>query len=387
MEERLRSWWQKIKQHPFIAAGIIVALFALIAFTIAVYKFGWDWTGFNGGESKITIISASKGTTTAKELQPARAFWDWLGLLAALAVPVVVGIGATWFTAKQGQVSDREKTDNQRETALQGYIDKMSQLLLHEGLRESVEDGDVRKIARVRSLTLLQRLDADRKRSVLEFLHESHLIAKGRHIVDLTEADLSRANLSGVMLNQAILSGIDLSGANLNGAKLIEADLSGANLNGAKLRGTDLSEAILRGTDLIGAILNEAILSRANLRGAKLIGAKLIGANLYTTNYLQECNLSGANLSGIYLEKANLRGAKLSRANLSRANLKGADLSEANLSRANLKRADLSEANLSGANLEGANLSGSNLKGANLKGANRSGALVTAEQLATVKSP
>src|SRR5947209_19549108 len=113
-------------QRRFIIAGIVVTIFALIVFTLAVSKFGWDWTGFTGGESKLTITSTSKGITTAKELQPAKALWDWLGLLAALAIPIVVGFGVAWFTAQQGKVSDRENKDDQREKALQDYIDKMS---------------------------------------------------------------------------------------------------------------------------------------------------------------------------------------------------------------------------------------------------------------------
>ena len=61
------------------------------------------------------------------------------------------------------------KKDNQRETALQEYIDKMSELLLQKNLRESAEEDEVRKIARVRTLTILPRLDARRKGSVLHF--------------------------------------------------------------------------------------------------------------------------------------------------------------------------------------------------------------------------
>src|SRR5690348_4566632 len=121
MRIRLRSWWQKIKQHPFITVGIAVMIFALIVFTLLVSKFGWDWTGFTGGESKIIISSTFKGITTAQEWQPAKAFWDWLGLLAALAIPIVVGFGAAWFTSQQGKVSGRENKDNQREAALQAY--------------------------------------------------------------------------------------------------------------------------------------------------------------------------------------------------------------------------------------------------------------------------
>ena len=144
MARLLHLWGQKIRQLLFITTGVNVVLFALIVLSFAVYKFGWDWTGFSGGESKITITSTAKGITIAKELQPARTLWDWLGLLAVLAIPVVVGFGAAWFTAQQGKVSNRENTDNQRETALQAYIDNMSELLLHENLRGSVEDAEVR---------------------------------------------------------------------------------------------------------------------------------------------------------------------------------------------------------------------------------------------------
>src|SRR6266566_4555928 len=140
MTLNLRSGRRKVKQHPFIAAGIVVALLAIIAFTLAVHVFGWDWTGFTGGESKITITSTSKGITTAKELQPGKTLWDWLQLLAALAIPVVVGFGAVWFTTRQGKVSAAENKDNQHETALQAYIDKISELLLIEHLGELTAD-------------------------------------------------------------------------------------------------------------------------------------------------------------------------------------------------------------------------------------------------------
>jgi hypothetical protein len=175
MRTWLRSWWQKIKQHPFITVGIVVTIFALIVFTLAVSKFGWDWTGFTGGESKITITSTSKGITTAKEFQPAKAFWEWMGLLAVLAIPVVVGFGAAWFTAQQAKVSDRKNTDNQREAALQAYIDKMAELLLKEGLRTSKPNDEVRNILRARTLTTLSSLDRRRQSNLIHFLSDANL--------------------------------------------------------------------------------------------------------------------------------------------------------------------------------------------------------------------
>ncbi len=133
-----RSWWQLIKQYPY-AIGFVVVL-VLILFILSADRFNWD-SGFNGyNQVTITqIISGSNaGTVTrTEEYQLGKGLWDWLQLLGILAIPAVVGLGAAWYTAQQSKVSDRENTDNQRETALQAYIDKMSELLLHEKLRDS----------------------------------------------------------------------------------------------------------------------------------------------------------------------------------------------------------------------------------------------------------
>ena len=74
---------------------------------------------------------------------------------------------------------------------------------------------------------------------------------------------------------RANLSDADLSYANLSYANLGGADLSYANLSGA-----NLSYANLRYANLRGANLREADLSYANLSGANLRGADLGGANL-----------------------------------------------------------------------------------------------------------
>src|SRR6266702_3973912 len=283
MEARYRSWWQQIKQHR-VAFGVGAIVFVVVI-VINIIGYQLDWTGFKG-----------------------KTVWDWLQLLGVLAIPVVVGFGAAWFTAQQGKVSDRENTDNQRETALQRYIDKISELLLHEKLRDSGEEDEVRNVARVRTLTVLLRLDANRKRIVLQFLYESGLIKKDESIIDLRTAhlraaDLDRVTPRGAYLSGANLGGADLSGADLRGAELQEADLGAVKLCAANLSGAHLWEIDLSGTDL----------RRANFRKADLSGADLNGA------FLREADLRGANLIG-----TDLRGT-----NLSAADLSGADLSEA----------------------------------------------------------
>lgn len=381
MVSRFRLWWPSIRKYWVVT--IIIALVAMSATIFLGYWFKWDWTGFNGHVGP-----------NVQQYQPAKTLWDWLNLLGVLAIPAVVGLGAAWYTAQQGKVSDRENTNNQRETALQAYIDKMSELLLHEKLRNSAEEDEVRKIARVRTLTILPRLDADRKRSVLQFLYESGLIDKDEHIIDLQGAYLSGANLRGTDLQGAELGGSNLREADLREANLEQADLRGADLHKANMgllyssltmhgysdpRGTRLNKAVLSGADLSEADLRSANLSEASMYSTKLDKADLSQAILRSAN-LERAELVETNLTGAFLDYANLNGANLSRANLRGAILWGATLTGSNgwvdesaeyvPERERLSRgADLSEADLSGADLKDAIVTLEQLKEAkSLKG-------------------
>lgn len=194
-----------------------------------------------------------------------------------LAIPVVVGFGTVWFTglqqerdeylAEQRSRSERDiAADNQREAALQAYINAMSEILLDKGLSSSKDEDKVRGVARIRTLTILRRLDSKRKGSVLQFLHEAGLIKNDKPIVllfgaGLAFANLVFANLSGANLNKVLLLDAKLLHANLNGA-----DLTVANLSGANLSRTDLTAATLRGAKVTLEQLNQA----KSLKGATM---------------------------------------------------------------------------------------------------------------------
>ena len=243
MNSSLRLWWQKIRQHPvaiwMVIAGVVgIALIVVLALG---YWLDWDWTG----------LGPYMPPTKDNNFQRGKTLWDWLQLLI---IPVVLAVAGFWLNqiqksreeeatdkrtiAEQEAAEKRAQTereiasDYQREAALQAYIDKMSELLLEKRLRGSAEDDEVRKIARVRTLRVLPRLDKERKRSVLQFLHESGLIEKGKRIIDLSGADLSGANLSGADLGSA--RGADLGAANLSVANLGAARISTEQLDTAK---------------------------------------------------------------------------------------------------------------------------------------------------------
>jgi uncharacterized protein YjbI with pentapeptide repeats/membrane protein implicated in regulation of membrane protease activity len=285
----------------------------------------------------LAIGGASLGWTGFAD----KTFWDWLQLLSALAIPVVLAAAGLWFTAqqeaRQQNIEDRraqqaQKIENQRaaaerelaeqraqDEALQAYLDQMSQLMLERKLLEAEQGDPVHTLAQARTSTIILRLDAEHNESVTRFLIDSGLAVRsdpGPVIVGtsgqlLSPSGASTRILSGIALPHATLSGAylyaaDLSKADLSGAVLTEAQLSGANLKYAVLSGANLSFASLSGANLSSTVLSDADLSFANLSG----GADLSDAYLNFAN-LKYAVLSGANLSGANLNHAFLNGAIL----------------------------------------------------------------------------
>jgi uncharacterized protein YjbI with pentapeptide repeats len=330
--EQHQKWWLKNKR--LLISAIISIIAILIAFALAVHWFGWDWTGLSGFNG---ISVATDEATTPQKItktivyqvyQPGKTLWDWLQLLIIPAVLAVAGYvinltisrGEQEATKQRANIEQRITTDNQREAALPAYIDKMSELLLHENLRKSSQGDEVRNIARVRTLTRLSQIgDELRTRSAILFLNESHLLDKGEPII----------HLEGAVFGSVPFLTINLSGVNLSGTYFHETQFIGTNLSGANFS---------------GAFFTSCSFFFANLQGANLSGAKFL-----EKTSLNRANLSGANLSGAILQGANLEKAELSNANLEEATIDGANLIGANLSNANLTNAFLAFDDLSGA--------------------------------------
>jgi uncharacterized protein YjbI with pentapeptide repeats len=217
-----------------------------------------------------------------------------------LFIPVVLAIAGFWFNHRERKAAElraenerkgaelrssaereieqkRANTkqeialDNQREAALQGYLDRVSELLLQTNLSEERSDEKVLMLIRARTLTTLKGLDPDRKTSLFGFLWESGLIGRfNLNDADFSGADLSGADLIGVKLRKA-----NFSGANLHRVTLNKAELLGANLKGANLSSTMMYDADLRYADLTDADLTDAYLTGAKMEGAVYCGEQL----------------------------------------------------------------------------------------------------------------
>ena len=96
--------------------------------------------------------------------------------------------------------------------------------------------------------------------------------------------DLSNADLSGANLTFAYMAG-----ANLSGANLARAYISWGNLSNADLGGANLTVAFLGNTNLAGANLSGANLTRANLAGVNLSGATWTDGSKCREGSVGEC--------------------------------------------------------------------------------------------------
>jgi hypothetical protein len=156
-------------------------------------------------------------------------------ILAALVGQflALVGVAITLF------VNGRREKKRAQNTALQAYIDRLSDVTFYRDLREAKEAGYKRKVARATTQTLLLQLDGESKGILLTFLHDTEMILHGD--------ELTRRGSPNAKYNPPIIT---LKDVDLSKAKLQKADLSGADFSGADLRGADLRGADLRGADL-----------------------------------------------------------------------------------------------------------------------------------------
>jgi uncharacterized protein YjbI with pentapeptide repeats len=253
-KEAVMGLW---KHLPIVAT---MALLALVILIIAIPPAsGRDWPPWTGLQGK-TI-------------------WD---LAQLVIVPLSLALIAYMFSNKQ-RLEDREiaraqreqdlriaderrrndseiALNREREDALQAYLSAMTALLLDHDMN----DQKVAVIAQARTLTLLPRMDGNRKATVLRFLAGANLISAEKPVLSLNGADFS-----AMQAGPLSLWGVSLNGANLRDCKLARSSIRNSDLRWAILVDTDLTDADLFGSDfgcasLAGTDFSQAILLKAD---------------------------------------------------------------------------------------------------------------------------
>lgn len=235
-----------------------------------------------------------------------------------LLFPAIVGGGGYWLNQQAERRSGKEKNEEREQSELKNYFDRISTLVVENGLTKCDEESEQYQIARALTANIFRQLTGERMNQVMFFLGSLSLLGRP---IDAKEESPEGKN-EQTKRSLSLLRGIDLSNAELQGLKGMRIDLSKAylfkgNLSGANIERSNFSEANLSGANLSGAVLTESILYDVNLSGADLSGANLCRANLEVAN-LSEANLSGAILWNTELWFASLSGAKLEKTKLSK---------------------------------------------------------------------
>lgn len=190
-----------------------------------------------------------------------RTRWDRLQLFAqvfgAFAIPlsiIALIIGVLQFNGQQA-ATQAQVLDQQRQTTLDTYIDKMSDLLLTypDHFRVYKQGDQFQEIAETLTFTALRNLDGYRKAYLIRFLEGANLIDTQNPIIRVFGA-----NLTGVVF------AIDYAHPVLDGVSLFEDILYGANLSGVSLVRTDLRYTSLQGANLSGTNLDRTYMLGAN---------------------------------------------------------------------------------------------------------------------------
>jgi Pentapeptide repeats (8 copies) len=234
-EALISHLWSNIRRVP-LTVGIAIALL-LMFIIVGGYVFGWKWTGVAN-----------------------RTLWDWLKLAI---IPVSLAVAGYLFNLALRKRTEFVEDQHAQQEGLEAYLDQLTHLSVDKDLRKRNELSDIRLLTRGRTLALLWRLDADRKRTLLQFLQEANMIRGEHPIIGLSGADLRNANLKKLDLCGAKLNGADLKGANLGEANLRNADLGGADLG--------IHDETGQAADLTGANLNNA-----NLHNVKGISEEVL---------------------------------------------------------------------------------------------------------------
>jgi uncharacterized protein YjbI with pentapeptide repeats len=260
-----------------------------------------------------------------------KTLWDWLELLLIPLALAAVAFGLNYFANEREQRRDdrraaRERAlaaDARRDDALRIYLQQMSSLMLERDLRTSRPGSEVQAVARAFTLTVLRRLDSERKGLVVRFLSQAGLIGSELQnrvpFVDFrhpptrlrTEMPPSKVNLGGADLRNVALRSTELIAKSFEGA-----DLRGADFREAHLEATTFDQADLRNADFRDALLGSFVSSGrpASFREACVTDARFDSAEMDGINF----SAQGVNvdLSHANLERADLRNAILSKPKL-----------------------------------------------------------------------
>lgn len=248
---------KKDRRWAYIYISIVLIFFAIVEVLLRLRLNGAKWDDLLNFEGK--------------------GLWDLLDLLL---IPVSLIILGSVLDTVENQRTIQNRLEEQRETALQVFLQAITSLILDHDLLNATNQRFI-SLAQIRLNSIIPMLDGRRKGLIVEFLADEELIS--------SSTTTPKLNLNNLMVQDLVVK----SGLNLKKCQFIGSDLRHSNLKGVRFSYGVFTNANLAGSDLTGAILDHA-----RFRGADLRNVILAQSDLYLTNF-SRADLRGTNLESV----------------------------------------------------------------------------------------
>ncbi|CAF4484663.1 unnamed protein product [Rotaria sp. Silwood2] len=181
-----------------------------------------------------------------------------------------------------------------RDSVLVTYMNDIG-LLLKSNNGSLTSDPVTASIARAKTLTVIQQLDATRSGFVIRFLYEAKQLTSGANSLDISDAELIGIDLSMVHFTKA-----DLQYTSFHNVHSRRTMFRNICLMNATFISSSLQQVVF-----INCMCQNVNFRSANLKHADFSGAKLKGST-FTQTRLERTNFSRVNLSGMTFYNINL---------------------------------------------------------------------------------
>ncbi|CAF4412009.1 unnamed protein product [Rotaria sp. Silwood2] len=144
---------------------------------------------------------------------------------------------------KQRNMSEQQRAhevniaqEQLRDSVLVTYMNDIG-LLLKSNNGSLTSDPVTAIIARAKTLTVIQQLDAARSGFVIRFLYEAKQLTSGANSLDISDAELIGIDLSSETIFHRKLHNLSLTGVILRNVSFFKRDLSYTNFSGSFYKG------------------------------------------------------------------------------------------------------------------------------------------------------
>lgn len=197
-------------------------------------------------------------------------------------------------------------------------------------------------------------------------------------LAQLSEVNLSSADMEGARFNNALIEGSIFSSASLT-----RADFSGARINDSIFQKAQMSSTQFVRTEIRDSRFNDAPLKQSVFQNAFLTNVKFNGSDLGHSSFsetdfdrvdfshasLEGSDLSGNNFYEVMFENTNMAYVLLNLADLTHSTALDTDFSGADLSGTLFYQANLTGSRFQNADLDSVDFTGANLKFADFRNA------------------